>query len=203
MEISYEANLRRNKEMYIMRRKDREMSKEFAMQIIDKSQYGLISLCDGDQPYGVPLSIVRYRQALYFHSGVDGRKVEILKENPKVSVAFIGDVKVPDNFTNEELDEIALDESKAMILISSVFTTEFESTIVIGKVKLVEDKEEKIKAMKLICKKYTPTKMKYFDLAISAGLNRTNVYKIEIEEITGKRKKYDAKGKEMKWARME
>lgn len=56
--------------------------------------------------------------------------------------------------------------------------------------------------MKLICEKYTPTKMDYFDLAIKAGLKRTNVYKIEIEEVKAKRKKYDINGEEMKWGRM-
>lgn len=186
-----------------MRRKDRQMSKEFALEIIDKSRYGVISLCDGNQPYGVPISIVRDEETLYFHSAMEGRKTEIFKENSKVSISFVGDVKVPDNFTQEELDQMAQDESKAILFISSVFTTEFESAIVTGKVKLVEDKDEKINAMKYICQKYTPTKMKYFHVAINAGLHRTNVYKIKIEEITGKRKKYDTKGKEMKWERME
>ena len=68
---------------------------------------------------------------------------------------------------------------------------------------MLEDEKEKIKAMKLICEKYTPRKMKYFDMAIKAGLKRTNVYKVEIEDITSKRKKYDMHGEELKWQRME
>ena len=43
--------------------------------------------------------------------------------------------------------------------------------------------------------------MDYFNMAIKAGLKRTNVYKIEIEEIKAKRKKYDESGEEMKWRR--
>ena len=31
--------------------------------------------------------------------------------------------------------------------------------------------------------------MEYFPIAIESGLNITNIYKIEIEEITAKRKK--------------
>lgn len=57
--------------------------------------------------------------------------------------------------------------------------------------------------MRLVCEKYTPGKRDYFPMAIEAGLGRANVYKIGIEEITGKRKKYDGEGKEMKWGRME
>ena len=95
------------------------------------------------------------------------------------------------------------DESKAGLLGSSVFTTEYESALVKGKVCLVENEEERIEAMRLICEKYTPSKMAYFNMAIKSGLARTNVYKIVIEEITAKRKKYDKNGEEMKWGRME
>ncbi|MCR2044278.1 pyridoxamine 5'-phosphate oxidase family protein [Anaerosalibacter massiliensis] len=187
-----------------MRRKDREMTREFGIEVIDKSRYGIISMIGEDnEPYGIPLSIVRDGDNLYFHSAMGGRKVKIFEKNPKVSVAFVGETKIPENYTKEELDEIIKDESKAVLLISKVFTTEYESAVVIGKVKLVEDEEEKIKAMKLICEKYTPTKMDYFDMAIKAGLKRTNVYRIEIEEIKAKRKRYDINGEEMKWGRME
>lgn len=186
-----------------MRRKDREMSKEFGMEVIDKSKYGILSMVDDDVPYGLPLSIVREENALYFHSAKEGRKVEVFRKNPKVSVVFIGEIKIPENFTKEELNEMEMDSSKAEEFISSVFTTEFESTIVTGQVKLIEDENEKTKAMKLTCEKYTPTKMKYFDMAIKSGLNFVNVYRIDIEEITAKRKKYDIDGNEMKWRRME
>ena len=51
-----------------MRRKDREMSEEFALKIIDKSRYGIVSMIDSDNmPYGLPLSIVRDDKNLYFH----------------------------------------------------------------------------------------------------------------------------------------
>lgn len=45
--------------------------------------------------------------------------------------------------------------------------------------------------------------MNYFPVPIKAGLKRTNVYYIEIEEITVKRKKYNVNGEELKWGRTE
>ena len=187
-----------------MRRKDREMSREYGLKVIDRSKYGVISMVgENNEAYGIPLSIIREENTLYFHSAKDGKKVEIFKNHPKVSIVFIGRVEVPEIFTEDELDEMAKDKSKAVLFISSVFTTEFDSTIVKGKVKFVEDEEEKIKGMKLICEKFTPTKMQYFNVAIRSGLNRTNVYKVEIEEISSKRKRYDINGEEMKWERME
>lgn len=147
-----------------MRRKDREMGKDFGIKVIDKSKYGVVSIVEENkEPYGIPLSIVRDGDTLYFHSAMDGKKVKIFTGSPIVSIAFIGETNIPENYTEEE----------------------------------------KIKAMKLICEKHTSSKMKYFHMAIKAGLKRTNVYKVEIDEITSKRKKYDIDGKEMKWERME
>jgi len=171
-----------------MRRKDREMSSEFGLKVIDKSKYGILSTVDEELPYGIPLSLVRDGSTLYFHSAKQGKKVNIFERNPNVSIVFVGEVNVPEIYTKDELDEMAKDASKTASLISKVFTTEFESAIVTGAVEQVEGEEERIKAMKLICQKYTPSKMQYFDMAIKSGLNSANVYKIDIEEISAKRK---------------
>ena len=175
-----------------MRRKDREVNKEFGLKVIDNSIYGVISTVDDDnQPYGIPLSIARDGNTLYFHSAMSGRKVNMFNKNPNVSVVFVGETKVPEIYSNDELDKILKDESKAGILSSKVFTTEFESAIAVGKVRLVEDEEERVRGLRLICEKYTPTKMAYFPMAVKAGLKVANVYSIEIEEIAAKRKKLD------------
>lgn len=187
-----------------MRRKDREMSREFGIEVIDRAGYGIVSMIDEEnEPYGVPLSIVRDGNNLYFHSALDGKKVKNFEKNPVVSIAFVGQNNVPDIFSTEELAEMEDDKSKAGILISKVFTTEYESAIVKGKIKIVDDEAEKLRAINLVCEKYTPTKMEYFNLAIESGLKTFNIYKIEIEEIKAKRKKYDEHGEEMKWGRME
>lgn len=185
-----------------MRRNDREMDRAFGINIIDKAEYGVVSMIDGEQPYGLPLSVVRKGDYLYFHSAQNGRKVEVLRKNPKVSIVFVGDKNIPENYSYEELEAMDKDPEKAIQFISSVFTTEFESTIVTGQVEKVEDETTKILAMRTICEKYTPDKMKYFNSAIKAGLHRTNVYQIKIDNLTSKRKKYDDQGVEMKWGRM-
>ena len=45
--------------------------------------------------------------------------------------------------------------------------------------------------------------MPYFMDAVEASLRVTCVLRIDIENISGKRKKYDKDGIEMKWGRME
>ncbi len=188
----------------MVRRKDREMSSDFGIEMIDRAQYGVLSMVDEKgEPYSIPLSIVRKDDTLYFHSAKEGRKVELFEREPKVSVVFVGNVKVPELYTNEELEMISEDKGAAAALASTVFTTEFESAVVSGTVRKVEDRVEKIEALRLICEKYTPSKLKFIHIAIEGGLERTNIYSIKIEEITAKRKKFDDKGEEMKWGRME
>lgn len=186
-----------------MRRKDRRMNKEFAYSVIDKANHGTLSVMDENgEPYGVPLSIIRRDNDLYFHTAKEGKKNNIFKDRPIVSISFVGKTKVPDNYSNEELDKISKDESKMSFLVSKVFTIEYESAIVKGRIEPVESHDEKTKALTLICSKYTPDKMKYVTTAIKSGMERVSVYKIEIDDISAKRKKYDPEGKEMKWGRM-
>ncbi len=146
------------------------MSREFGLELIDKSRFGVIMMNqDEPHPYGIPLSIARDGNVLYFHSAMEGKKVTLFKDHPAVSVVFVGDGNPPELYSKEELDEIAADESKFNLLVSTVFTSEFESAIVTGKVELVSSEEERIKGMEVICKKYTPTKMAYFEQALEAG----------------------------------
>ena len=58
-----------------MRRKDREMPREFALQIIDSSLWAVVSMAGADgEPYGVPLSLVRNGEVLYFHAAMEGKR---------------------------------------------------------------------------------------------------------------------------------
>ena len=54
-----------------MRRKDREMSAEFGLSVIDKAQFGVLSLVNMEnEVYSLPLSIARDGDRLYFHSAI-------------------------------------------------------------------------------------------------------------------------------------
>ena len=74
-----------------MRRRDREMPKEFALEIIDKCGYAVLSMIDQDAPYAVPISVAR-----------DGDTVYFLRSYPRVCLVFVGDVRPAfDKFTTE------------------------------------------------------------------------------------------------------
>ncbi len=177
-----------------MRRKDREMDIDFAHSIIDKAAFGSLATINEDNtPYSVPISFVRKGNIIYIHSATKGTKINNIIKNPEVSMSFVGDVNIP--FPDEE--------SSVGRKPSDVFTTEFESAVIFGSASMVDNNNEKILGLKLLCEKYTPDNMGFFSDAIKDSMDMTNVIRIEIRKITGKRKKYDKAGKEMKWGRME
>lgn len=186
-----------------MRRKDREMDREFGLGIIDNSHYAVLSIVDKhNKAYAVPISPARVGNVLYIHSAREGHKVDLIKHDSRVVLTFVGEVQVPTPIKEEDFLQ-AKDDNQLASITSKHFTTEFESAIIVGKALILEDPEEKIEGLRAISQKYTPENMKYFDDAVKASIDRTMVIGIEIEEITAKRKKYDVNGDEMKWGRME
>jgi len=165
-----------------LRRKDREMPRDFALMVVDNCAFSVMATINSDgTPYCIPLSLAREGEWLYFHCAREGHKIDNLMYQNKVCVSCVGTVKV----------------------IQKEFSTEYESAIINGIASEVIDKQEKIHALELISKRYTPNNMADFDNAIRRNLNITAVWKIHIDEISGKRKKLDKNGKEMKFGRME
>ena len=165
-----------------MRRQDREMDREFALMVVDTCEYAVLSMVSSEgEPYCVPITIVRQGDHVYFHCAKAGEKIDCLRSHPQVCMACVGQ-------THRLTDR---------------FTTEFESAILRGVAQEVTEDGEKVEALRLLCQRHTPTNMHAFDQAIERSLSRTAIWRIAMREITGKRKKYDSQGKEMKFGRME
>ena len=148
-----------------MRRKDREMSRDFALAVADKCAYSVMATVNPDgAPYCIPLSMAREGDWLYFHSAMEGHKIDNLKYQNRVCICCVGEVKA----------------------IPGVFSIGYESSVINGAASEVTDREEKIRALALISKRYTPANMEAFDKEIEKNLDRTGVWKIHIDEISGK-----------------
>ena len=182
-----------------MRRKDREMDQDFAREVIDRSQFGVLAcVTPGGKPYTIPLSIARNGDRLFFHSATAGSKVEYLLDGQEVALTFVFHVQVPDLFSPEQLAGLLNQPGAASKLGSKVFTTEFESACVQGRIYELTDPTDKLLGLRCICEKFTPEKMALFELASKGALKITKVYEIRIESLTGKRKRFDAQGNELK-----
>ena len=153
-----------------MRRSDRQQSRQFALDLIDRCTHGVAAISTGeDTPYCLPLSFVRVGEELYFHCAHEGRKVDLLRKNPRVCVTFVGG------------DEPAF-------VPPAMYTSYFQSAMVTGTAREVTDPDEKRQALRALCEKLTPGDMAAFDLAMDKSLAATALWCIPMEEVTAKAK---------------
>ena len=170
-----------------MRKKSREMSAAWALEVMDKAPYITVSMTTADgMPYAVPLSLARKdEQTFYFHCAPEGKKLDILRSNPHVCLSAVSKCKP----TVGPKD--------------GSFTLEFQSAIAFGRAELVSDEEEKREALRAISQRFLPHHMEAFDAAVERSMWRTAVVRITLTAPpVGKRKQYDANGDEMKYGRM-
>lgn len=153
-----------------MRRNDRAQDRTFSLGVIDRCTHGIMALSTGEPvPYCLPLSFVRLEDDLYFHCAREGRKLDLLRCCPKVCVAFVGD-------------------DRPTFAAPATYTTYFQSVLVTGTASEVVNPEEKLRALRALCQKLTPEHMACFDAAVSNSMAITSVWKIHMEEISGKAK---------------
>jgi nitroimidazol reductase NimA-like FMN-containing flavoprotein (pyridoxamine 5'-phosphate oxidase superfamily) len=151
-----------------MRRNDREIPREAAEKVIDACGFAVLSTVNADgTPYGVPVSIVRDGEWLYFHCAKEGQKVDNIKAMNQVCITCVGNVRV----------------------VEKKFTLEYESAIVFGTAQEVAETREKIRGLRLLCLRYTPADMDIFEDALNRSLDAAGVWKIHIDRITGKQHK--------------
>ncbi|PKK39776.1 hypothetical protein ABB02_01117 [Clostridiaceae bacterium JG1575] len=171
-----------------MRRKDRMRDREFADRIIDEADHGVLCLASSNRGYGVPLSFVRAGDSLFFHCAKEGKKLDFIEENHQVQVVFAARVASPEPMERELLEK-KIQAKGASSLLSQVFTTEFASVMAQGYIQEVQDPLKKRRALELLCRRFTPWAMEWFDLGADLGMDRTRIFEIHMEEVTAKEKK--------------
>ena len=155
-----------------MRRKDREIKEHNEIvEVIRNCDICRLGLVDGEYAYILPLNFGMEQDeegkvTLYFHSALEGRQTELLKEGLKAS------------FEMDTKHEIEYDEGRRYC------TYYFESVMGRGTIHILND-DEKFEALKKLMDHYHPGANAYFN---TAAIPRTLVYALEVEEMTGKRK---------------
>jgi hypothetical protein len=148
-----------------MRRKEKEITEEIAIEaIIQKSLVCRLALSDGNFPYIVPLCFGYRDKVLYFHGSLKGKKIDIIRKNQNICFEF--DINT----------EIVKAEDACH------WSMKYKSVIGFGKAVLLEDLDEKRKALNIIMSQYSDRTFQFND----ATLKGTVVIKVEIESMTGK-----------------
>lgn len=148
-----------------MRRNRQQLSREECECILGRCTSGVLALTgDGGYPYAVPLSYVYAAGAIIFHSAVQGHKVDAIKRDCRCSFCVI------------EQDEIRPAE----------FTTYFRSVIAFGRIHILEDAAEKVQALRLLGRRYSPNDERGLQHEIDKSLDHVLLLRLYIEYLSGK-----------------
>jgi hypothetical protein len=80
-------------------------------------------------------------------------------------------------------------EDRPAFVAPAEYTTYFQSVLVTGTASEVTDPGEKVQALRALCQKVTPDRMEGFEAAVEQSLNITAVWKVHMEELSGKAKR--------------
>ena len=148
-----------------MRRFKQQLPDEECIAILESAYRGFLSVIgDGGYPYTVPINYVYADDMLYFHCAVEGHKLDALCASDKACFTVI------DTPEREPED----------------WWYHVRSVICFGRVRVVEDVEEKNMRLRLIGKKYFP---EGYDMEADMQRNaaRALVLAFRIEHCSGKR----------------
>jgi nitroimidazol reductase NimA-like FMN-containing flavoprotein (pyridoxamine 5'-phosphate oxidase superfamily) len=148
-----------------MRRNRQQLSREECECILNRCTSGVLALAgDSGYPYAVPLSYVYADGAIIFHSAVEGHKVDAIKRDNRCSFCVI------------EQDEIKPAE----------FTTYFRSVIAFGRIQILENYDEKVQALRLLGRRYSPGDEPGLQREIDKSLDHVLLLRLNIDHLSGK-----------------
>jgi len=148
-----------------MRRKDKQIIDRGEIeQIIDQAVVCRIAYVRDGVPHIVPVNFGYEDNCLYFHSAVEGHKIDSLRMDKRVCFEMETDVEL-------------LAASAAC-----KWTTKYRSVIGHGRVSFIEETEAKRKALDIVTRHYR-CGQDYF----AASLDKVILVKIEIDTLTGKK----------------
>lgn len=140
------------------------------VKILDKSKIVHIGMVDGDEPYVVPMNygytIDNGKLTLYLHGARKGRKIDIMRANPKIFFEMECDIQP---FEGE---------------VACKYGMAYASVMGKGAAYILENVEDKKLGMSAIMKTQTGKDFAFEDKMVSF----VNVIKIDISGYTAKRR---------------
>jgi len=152
-----------------MQRKEKEIADRAAMEeILQETPVCRIAFADNNEPYLIPVCFGYEKGAIYFHSALSGKKIDMIQKNPRCCVEadmFEGPVR---------------DENPCR------WTMRYRSVICTGQARILKSHEEKCAAMNCILQHYGGPSSS-FSLK---SLEQVCLVQIAVEEMTGKQSGY-------------
>lgn len=151
--------------MVAMRRKDRQVPDEEAMEYLKAAVYGVLSTVGPDgEPYGLPLTyaVDGDGKSLVFHCARDGYKLACFAANPRAHFVAVQETNV----------------------LPEEFSIEYKSVMVSGRLEEIEDRAEKVRCARVVADKYSTVSSEGY---ANSAVDKIRVFRLNIESISGKR----------------
>ena len=151
-----------------MRRIRQQLPYDECIEILNQATSGVLALHgDNDYPYALPISFVYSDGCIYFHSAVEGHKIDAIRRDERCSFCVI------------DADDVQ----------PATFTTHFKSVIAFGRIQIIEDDDERLRVLRLLGQRYSPNDHKGLQHEIDTLFSRVAMLCLRIEHITGKEAK--------------
>ena len=152
-----------------MTKRERQVTDPQQIQeILDKAKVMHLGLCENNEPYVVPMNygytMEDGKLVMYLHSAVRGKKLDMIQANPKVFFAI-------------DCDRMPFEGDKPC-----QYGLVYSSVMGKGIARIVEDVEEKKKAMSVLMKTQTDKDFAFDERLVSI----VAVIRIDVEEYTAK-----------------
>ncbi len=149
-----------------MRRKDKQVSTEQALEWLKNGSSGVLSLVDENgKPYCVPVSYVYHADAIWIHCAREGKKIDCIANSDDVCFCVFSDHgPIPEKYS-----------------------VRYDSVIVFGKASFVRFVPMVEEVLFEISKKYITNDDADIARVIQRDLSRVSIIRISVDEITGKR----------------
>ena len=152
-----------------MTKRERQITEEHQIRnILDTAKVLRLGLAVDNEPYVVPMNygytMEDGKLVLYLHSAVQGKKLDMIRANPKV-------------FFEMDCDLVPFEGEKPC-----QYGLAYSSVMGRGTARLVEDVEEKIRAMAILMKTQTGKDFSFNDKLVSI----VTVIRIDVAEYTAK-----------------
>ena len=137
------------------------------LDVIKKCDVCYLGMVDkNNHPYVLPFNFGFDGEYIYLHSAPQGKKIDILQNNPEVCVAFSTDHVL--RYQDEE--------------VACSWGMKYRSILAYGRVEFIDDKEGKIHALDQIMKNYSDREFTYNDPAVI----NVKVYRVKVEKFDGR-----------------
>lgn len=148
-----------------MRRNEFEINDQETIQrLLQECDYGTLSLIDHDVPYGIPLNFVWWEEGVAFHGAKEGKKIELIAQNPNASLSIVKPYSLLPSYFSETTSACPASQLYASIIMQGVIT-------------IIESNEQKASALNALMEKLQPEK------GYETITAENPIYKKRIEDI--------------------